>query len=98
MRATPGDLMATARAETGLDDFGDDAFRQGLEILVRSLRDEARLNGEDVSVVLETERGTTTIHGETALSTFMVLGPLEGFARCTSRSCGTSGTASARTA
>jgi hypothetical protein len=35
--------------------------------------------GEDVSVVLETERGTTTIHGETLLSTFMVLGPLEGF-------------------
>src|SRR5262245_41411689 len=44
MRATPADLMATARAETGLDDFGDDAFREGLEMLVRSLRDEARLN------------------------------------------------------
>jgi hypothetical protein len=36
--------------------------------------------GEDVSVVLETAHGTTAIHGETALSTFMVLGPLEGFA------------------
>lgn len=35
--------------------------------------------GEDVSVVLETERGTTTISGETALSTFTILGPLEGF-------------------
>src|SRR5262249_10536505 len=40
---------------------------------------ELRANGEDVSVVLETERGTTTIRVETLLSTFMVLGPLEGF-------------------
>ena len=29
--------------------------------------------------MLETERGTTTIRGETILSTFMVVGPLEGF-------------------
>ena len=36
--------------------------------------------GQDVSVVLETEQGTTTIQGETILSTFMVVGPLEGFA------------------
>jgi hypothetical protein len=36
--------------------------------------------GEDVPVTLESERGTTTIHGETRLSTFMVMGPLEGFA------------------
>ena len=39
-----GELMDVARAETGLDDFGDDSFREGLEILVRSLRDEAELN------------------------------------------------------
>ncbi|OBH00813.1 sulfotransferase [Mycobacterium sp. E136] len=47
--ASVGDLMATAVDRTGLDDFGDDAFREGLEILVRALRDEARLNsrGED---------------------------------------------------
>ncbi len=32
-----GDLMAAAVAETGLDDFGDDSFREGLEILVRAL-------------------------------------------------------------
>ena len=38
------DLMASAVAQTGLDDFGADSFREGLEILVRSLRDEARLN------------------------------------------------------
>ncbi len=42
--AAPQDLMAEATAQTGLDDFGDDSFREGLEILVRSLRDEARLN------------------------------------------------------
>jgi hypothetical protein len=41
---THDDLMAMAVAQTGLDDFGDDSFREGLEILARSLRDEARLN------------------------------------------------------
>lgn len=35
----------------------------------------AQAHGEDVSVVLGTEAGTTTIAGETVLSTFMVLGP-----------------------
>ena len=38
------DLMAEARNETGLDDFGDDSFREGLELLVRSLQHEAKLN------------------------------------------------------
>ena len=38
-------LLDDARRATGLDDFGDDAFREGLERLVRSLRSEARLNG-----------------------------------------------------
>ena len=38
------ELIAAARAETGLDDFGDDSFREGLEILVRSLDTEAHLN------------------------------------------------------
>jgi hypothetical protein len=38
------DFMREARAATGLDDFGDDSFREGLEILVRSLRNEAKLN------------------------------------------------------
>jgi len=36
--------MDAAVTQTGLDDFGDDSFREGLEILVRSLREEARLN------------------------------------------------------
>jgi hypothetical protein len=34
--------------------------------------------GEHVTVVLETERGTTEIHGETVLSTFMVMPPEVG--------------------
>ena len=37
-------VVAAAVAQTGLDDFGDDSFREGLEILLASLRDEARLN------------------------------------------------------
>ena len=37
-------LLAAAESETGLHDFGDEAFREGLERLVRSLREEASLN------------------------------------------------------
>ncbi|MCV6981937.1 sulfotransferase [Mycolicibacterium pulveris] len=42
--ASAKELMAAAVSRTGCDDFGDDAFREGLEILTRALRDEARLN------------------------------------------------------
>jgi hypothetical protein len=38
------DIQDAAVAQTGLDDFGDDSYREGLEILLSSLRDEARLN------------------------------------------------------
>jgi Sulfotransferase family len=48
---TTGDLIAAAVAQTGLENFGDDSFREGLEILVRSLRDEARLNSAGESVI-----------------------------------------------
>ncbi len=43
-------LLDIARAETGLADFGDDSFHEGLEVLVRALRTEAHLNaiGEQV--------------------------------------------------
>jgi hypothetical protein len=41
---------------------------------------QMQASGEEVPVVLETVEGTTTVHGETLLSTFMVLGPLAGFA------------------
>jgi hypothetical protein len=42
--AAHDDLMAAAVEQTGLDDFGDDSFREGLERLARSLQDEAHLN------------------------------------------------------
>lgn len=38
------ELIDKARSETGLDDFGGDAFREGLEVLVSSLEREANLN------------------------------------------------------
>ena len=40
----PEELLDAARRETGLDDFGDDSFREGLEVLVHALRKEAGLN------------------------------------------------------
>ena len=45
------DLLDRARADTGLEDFGDGSFREGLEILTRSLRDEARLNARGEAYV-----------------------------------------------
>jgi hypothetical protein len=38
------EVVRSAVAQTGLEDFGDDSFREGLEVLLASLRDEARLN------------------------------------------------------
>jgi hypothetical protein len=38
------ELLEAARAQTGLDDFGDESFREGLERLTRSLRTEAKLS------------------------------------------------------
>ena len=38
------DVLDEAVSASGLDDFGNDSFREGLEILVESLRSEARLN------------------------------------------------------
>jgi hypothetical protein len=37
-------MLATARALTDLDDFGDDGWREGFRVLVNSLQDEANLN------------------------------------------------------
>jgi hypothetical protein len=44
MMTTDQELLDEARAQTGLEDFGDDSFREGLEILVRDLREKAELN------------------------------------------------------
>jgi Sulfotransferase family len=46
-----GELMRVAVADTGLTDFGDDSFREGLDILLRALRDEARLNARGEAYV-----------------------------------------------
>jgi hypothetical protein len=47
-------VLAEAQRRTGLDDFGDPAFLEPLERLLRSLREEARLN--DVGVAMQFER------------------------------------------
>jgi hypothetical protein len=42
-KLTPQSLMDAAAKKTGLTDFGDEGFRTGLDVLTRSLEDEARL-------------------------------------------------------
>lgn len=49
--ASPGELMSAAAERTRLDDFGDDSFRQGLEVLLRALREEAHLNARGEAFV-----------------------------------------------
>ena len=44
MTFDPADLADEARAKTGLDDFGPDSFREGLDVLCESVAGEARLN------------------------------------------------------
>lgn len=51
--ASPAELMAAAVERTGLEDFGDGSFREGLEILVRALQDEARLNARGEAFIYE---------------------------------------------
>jgi hypothetical protein len=46
-------LLDAARRETGLDNFGADSFLEGLEILVKALRSEARLNALGEKVLRE---------------------------------------------
>ena len=41
---SPNEFLEGAKAATGLDDFGVDTFREGLERLVDSLNNEAKLN------------------------------------------------------
>jgi hypothetical protein len=45
-----GDLIDTACSRTGLDDFGAETWREGLEVLVKSTNEEARLSemGDEV--------------------------------------------------
>ena len=47
-------LLQKAAAQTSLSDFGDDSFREPFTILLRSLRDEARLNTQGVILMQRT--------------------------------------------
>lgn len=38
------ELITEAKAQTGLEDFGGDSWREGLEVLIRSAADEAAFN------------------------------------------------------
>lgn len=49
--ASSAELLHAATDQTGLDDFGDDAFREGLEILLDALDREARLNDRGAAFV-----------------------------------------------
>jgi len=44
MQIRPDALIEAACAQTRLDDFGSDSFREGLEVLCQSVSDEAQLN------------------------------------------------------
>jgi Sulfotransferase family len=44
----PTDLMAVARAESGLDDFGSDDFVERLAVLCRAMRDQGGFNGAGI--------------------------------------------------
>ena len=65
-------LLDRARQQTGLEEFGADDFREGLNILLASLDEEARLNAQgrmamDTQLVdllanrLQVETGTACI-------------------------------------
>lgn len=44
----PAELMATARSETGLEDFGPDDFVERLHLLCSAMRDEGGFNGAGI--------------------------------------------------
>ena len=47
-------LLQKAATQTGLSDFGDDAFREPYELLLQSLREEARFNTQGVIMLQRT--------------------------------------------
>ena len=49
--ATLNEIKDAAVAQTGLNQFGDDSFEEGLAILLTSLREEARLNTRGVAFI-----------------------------------------------
>ncbi|OCB11048.1 hypothetical protein A5717_21425 [Mycolicibacterium porcinum] len=50
---TPDVLLTAAAERTGLDDFGDPAFRERLDVLCTALRDEAGLSDTGVAIAFE---------------------------------------------
>lgn len=52
-RLDPAALMAEAQSRTGLSEFGPDQFREPLEVLTRSMREEAQLNAMGLAVQSE---------------------------------------------
>jgi hypothetical protein len=53
LQLTSEALLATATERTGLDGWGDDSFRERLDVLTASLREEAGLSDVGVAVVFE---------------------------------------------
>lgn len=53
LEVTPDALLATAVERTGLDDWGDPAFRQRLDILCGALREEADLSETGRAIAFE---------------------------------------------
>ncbi len=53
LELTPAAMLAAAAERTGLDDFGDPAFRERLEVLCAALRAEAGLSDVGVAMVFE---------------------------------------------
>lgn len=53
LRLQPGEMLAAAEQRTGLSDWGDPAFRERLDVLCASLRDEAGLSDTGIAVAYE---------------------------------------------
>ena len=51
--ASTREVQDAAVAQSGLDEFGDDSYREGLEILLAALRDEARLNARGEAFIYQ---------------------------------------------
>ncbi|CAN5553611.1 sulfotransferase [soil metagenome] len=53
LQLAPDAMLTAAKDRTGLTDFGDPAFRERLDVLCTSLRDEAGLSEVGVAIVFE---------------------------------------------
>jgi hypothetical protein len=53
LRLQPDEMLATAEQRTGLNNWGDPAFRERLDVLCASLRDEAGLSDNGIAIAFE---------------------------------------------